>query len=559
MKQCYTFSTVLLAFFKNAALRGISFFFVLLFIDHLSFSKEPFNPPKVDPLSELWRYTHFTDLDGKGIRSFAKDKDGNYWFGVNTGVIRYDGYSYKLYSEQDGLKGRDVDQLLVTTENRLYATTSSGVYYFEANSWHKLFPVKGDYNFTFKSLKQLSDGTLACGISEGLLLLDGKESTLVGSKSKSEFLLKQIPSIKYVELPLSCNYLDVSDILENKKGELWFALSLIEFGKIVIFNPEKLKQPVLTDFKVIDKDNGVYLGENQKILKARDGKIWVINNSYKVGINCFDGKMWEYIRLSPMFSGDEYNTSISQGADGRIWIGGLGKLFSYDHRKWKVYKSPEYSIPSSQVAVFPEKDGKLWLMGIQSKLQLIDVSENHWTSYLNLNYQCNDERGNQWFLSADGKVVVNEKGHWYSYDQQDGLMDAPVRLIHTSQNQIWVAGSNKGVSSTALFKNDYWSRTDHQGVSWGIDYRAVYEAKDGSIWFGSSVDHDPEKNHKSGVLQLMNPTGKNPRWVHHPSMHNGLEQSSFYGIAQSKDGKIWVGGAKLYNYSMRSLKMERSG
>jgi signal transduction histidine kinase/DNA-binding response OmpR family regulator len=51
------------------------------------------------------------------------------------------------------------------------------------------------------------------------------------------------------------------------------------------------------------------------------------------------------------------------------------------------------------------------------------------------------------------------------------------------------------------------------------------------------------------VLQLMNPTGKNPRWVHHPSMHNGLEQSSFYGIAQSKDGKIWVGGAKLYNYS----------
>src|SRR5687767_11257378 len=106
MKHFSTTSFVLHGFFRKGITICHVLFLLLSLISQPSFAKEPYYPTKADPLAEVWRYTHFSELDGKGIRSFAKDKVGNYWFGVNTGVIRYDGYSFKLYSEKEGLKGR---------------------------------------------------------------------------------------------------------------------------------------------------------------------------------------------------------------------------------------------------------------------------------------------------------------------------------------------------------------------------------------------------------------------------------------------------------------------
>jgi hypothetical protein len=116
------------------------------------------------------------------------------------------------------------------------------------------------------------------------------------------------------------------------------------------------------------------------------------------------------------------------------------------------------------------------------------------------------------------------------------------------------------VAATAVLKNGRWERHLHPKLSWGIDYRAVFEAKNGTLWFGSAVDAETKDGFLSGLLELPNPTAGKLTWIHHVYGENGLNQANVYGIGQSKDGRIWTGGSRLLFYdgkSWNSLPDER--
>ena len=107
-----------------------------------------------------------------------------------------------------------------------------------------------------------------------------------------------------------------------------------------------------------------------------------------------------------------------------------------------------------------------------------------------------------------------------------------------------------GVSPcTALHVNGYWQKHfASPELSWGIDYRAVFESRDGSLWFGAAVDSEADKGQRGGVLQLVSPLRDPANWTYHSSSNNGLNQSNAYGIGQSADDRIWIGGGNLYGY-----------
>ena len=44
----------------------------------------------------------------------AEDRDGNLWFGVDDGVVRYDGLEWVDYTEEDGIYGSPVVTLCAT-------------------------------------------------------------------------------------------------------------------------------------------------------------------------------------------------------------------------------------------------------------------------------------------------------------------------------------------------------------------------------------------------------------------------------------------------------------
>src|SRR5690606_12935241 len=59
---------------------------------------------------------------------------------------------------------------------------------------------------------------------------------------------------------------------------------------------------------------------------------------------------------------------------------------------------------------------------------------------------------------------------------------------------------------------------------------------------------EKDKGHLGGVLQLPDPLAAGLQWIHHVYHENGLMQSNAYGIGQSPDGRIWLGGGSLYYF-----------
>lgn len=512
----------------------------------------PYVPKQGDRLTESWRFKYFSQLDGKGVRCISEGKNGVIWFGVNEGVIEYDGYHWKFHSEKDGLKGVSVSNILAADNGSIYAASSQGVFQYNHHSWTCHFPARGGIQFTFNNIYQLENGGIMCPFSEGVLYLTPEnEKILFSSPGYYNSIKKNYSDLRFVALPEDAfrdmDY--ISDIVEDNRNRVWFAITIDELSRILMFDLDDTTEGKITNYKILSHSPSLKLGENIKLLKAKDKSIWVINNSYKIGVIRFKEGKTTYFKLSEQFGGDEYATSIGETSDGAIWIGGLGKLFAYKNNRWHVYKSPDFDIPASKLILAEGKNDKLWIAGEQAKVFCFDYSQHTWLTYKDLNFQCESKDRKRWFLEVSGKIVVQSSQGWTSYDQSDGVIDAPVRILVTSKNQAWVAGSHEGVAATAYLDGDRWVRQIHPELSWGIDYRAVFEARDGSLWFGCSVDRDPAKGQIGGVLHLVNPMDENKRWIHHKSNENGLNQSNAYGLAQTADGRIWVGGGNLYSFN----------
>ncbi|MBK8877013.1 MAG: response regulator [Haliscomenobacter sp.] len=522
---------------------------------------KPYLPEIVNPLLETWRWKQFSRLEGKGVRCISESPDGRVWFGGDSTLMEYDGYRWIDHDQENGLLGHPVSNLHTDNKGGIYAATPLGIFSLQGDTWSALFAPEPSLGFNFFQIRSLADGSLLVCSNQGLLRIKkGQPIQFFTLNSIRETLHSRLKGFQWVLLPEETGrqgrFTEVSDALQDPSGTIWVAITRSdEEGAILKFSLDQVQNGALKDYQLWVSGGGLTFGETQRLLRSRRGDIWVINTSYKKGINVYDGKKWSYIPLSPPFGGDEYMNSIAETHNGTIWIGGLGRLYSFQNGKWSMYKAPEYRIPANKLILRPSQGDKLWVAGMNSKVFLLDYSTTRWLTYNNLNFQCESKSGEKWFLDVSGKAILQKGVSWTAYAPSDGLMDAPVRLLSTSKGQIWASGSHKGVAATSFFEKGRWHTITHPRLSWGIDYRAIFEAADGSLWFGASVDIDPEKGHQAGILHLTNPLDSNKRFIHLKYQEKGLNQSNAYGIGQTNDGRIWLGGGSLYAFNGQSWSM----
>lgn len=522
---------------------------------------EPYQPKIVNPLTESWRWRQFPELEGKGVRYVAETKGQRVWVSCNEGVMEYDGYTWKTHDERLGLKALAAEQLLVAKDNSIYATASNGIFRYNGINWTHYFQAPSDVSFIFHGIRQLSDNSIIACSDWGFIQFE-KNGLLrfFTSSSKIKQLKNYFPKAHFIQLPdafLSENqdFLYASDIQEVENGSIWFALTTqMELGKLMRFRFTDVASGSINKFEVIMSNKKIKLGEDQKLLFSKDLKLWVVNSTSNKGVSVFDGKKWDYFQMDARFGGDDYMTGIVQSANGTIWIGSMAKIFAFTNGSWEMYRAPQFPIPANRVILLNGQQDQLWVAGYKSKVLQLDFSSSQWLTYSGLSFQFETSKNNRWYLEVNNKIVHQNGNNWLAYTTRDGLMDAPISVIKTSKGQIWAAGSHGGVAATALLKNDTWELHLHSKLSWGIDYRSVFESKDGTLWFGGSVDAEKKDGFLSGLLELPNPTERDLKWIHHTFGENGLNQANVYGIGQSKDGKIWIGGSRLYYYDGKTWK-----
>jgi PAS domain S-box-containing protein len=267
------------------------------------------------------------------------------------------------------------------------------------------------------------------------------------------------------------------------------------------------------------------------ITATADGVAVVGRSTLTRALNQFDGQRWQVTELKL-----DIGSSIISLPDQRLLIGSDGAVITIGRGVNTIRSTQQYGIEGNDVLIKQSTDGAIWIAGKGSTVLRVEPQGN-WTTYQGIIYQATNQDGSEWFISNRLSVVQRDGENWREYTTDDGLMTIPTTVLATKSGEVWVAGSQNGIAATARLENGKWNLQEHPRLSWSIDRRAVFEDRDGRVWFGGASVSVADPGMLGGAVRYDAGTWK------HIEPTNRLTYC--YQMCQTKDGSIWVGGPSL--------------
>lgn len=72
------------------------------------------------------------------VRAIVEDQVGNIWFGTSSGLIKFDGEKFTVFSEKEGLSSDEVWGLIIDKNGLIWLGTAGGIYQFDGENF-KIF------------------------------------------------------------------------------------------------------------------------------------------------------------------------------------------------------------------------------------------------------------------------------------------------------------------------------------------------------------------------------------------------------------------------------------
>ncbi len=537
----------------------ISFFIVLLTFQ-IVFGAQEYFPQYRDPFSEPWRWQEFPELNGKGCRCMVEDRNGSLWFGLTGGVQRYNGIHWDFYPFNNDSTEIPVIAICAATDGTIWVGTCDGISRFKNGEWapfNTRFLLGDKYDFPNNRFPIIEgmDKSIWIGTHNGILRVKNGAVTLYREGDTfPDINQKPDDVVKVLNLP----EFNVFSIFEEEPGKLLLGL---RDGRIFQCHFYK-DMTFLPGWRRIDTHTGYVRARSPLIQKDNQGKIFIVSGEIGKGINIYDGRHWSEFQLYKMYGRSDIHSDIVKLSDGTILVGISGGIFAYNENQWQKYTKPDLSLPPNRWYLYETSDNNLWIIGLGNNVWRVDLSKKRWATFQGINFQAEDKNGNKWFLAHDGAVVKSDSSmqNWIRYDTSDGLINAPVVVLVTKCGQVWAAGSHNQVAATAFLNkdSDKWVIKTYPKLSWSIDPRAVLEALDGSLWFGSCVDLIAEKGQLGGLVRHVKPSIYRNEKVEYHYFNNEFDLSAIYGIGQTTDSTIWVGANSLFYYNDKNKQWNRN-
>ncbi len=250
------------------------------------------------------------------VHAIAEDKEGNIWFGTYRGAIRYDGKSFRSYTEKDGLSNIRVGRKSILTDKtgNIWVGTTGGVF---------------RYNPSADSTggKCFSHFDLLTPINVKDIMEDKAGNIWFASQANGVFRYdgKTIKNITEKE-GLGDNY--AGGMIQDKTGNYWFTMK----GGICRYDGE-----IFTEFTTKDGLGG---GDVTGIYIEKSGIIWIVargrTTRYDPSIPLSNSKAFTVFTI-----GDGINCcvqSMYQDRSGNMWWGAGGGLYRFDGKRFYQVK-----------------------------------------------------------------------------------------------------------------------------------------------------------------------------------------------------------------------------
>jgi ligand-binding sensor domain-containing protein len=485
------------------------------------------------------------------VNDLIQDPDGFLWVATPDGLNRFDGHTFRLFSNDlenpNGMVGKSIWCLEIDAQGRLwYGTEGSGFGYFDAETEtftnHRFDPAQPQALDVYEVTRLLAhpDGTMWIATSaHGILNFNPRDNSLI-SYSTSSPERYQLPSNETWDLAL------------DAAGSIWAGTSE---GLIRI--PAGGEKP--RAFRSDDQDSTSLSADLvYRVLVDETDRVWA---GTLYGLNLLDRETGHFQRFMP---GTANSAGLSPGSisgiaiddQGYVWvatmIGGLNRLDpdTGEIKHFTHQTNDPFSLPSNNLNhLHIDPDQLLWV-GSNKGASVLDLDAKPF-QHLGVGRPEDGLLGNAtvWSVmeSQDGEVWSGTENGLYRYKPATGEMvayhytgektDLGSNMIsfvrQDSRGRIWVGSDQGGLSRYQPETDDWfnygWTDTSQAWLAYNR-YFYFSESPDGKIWLASMdglLQHDAEAD--TFIVHEADPEGQ------------GLSSTPLRTVLADSRGKVWVG------------------
>jgi len=439
--------------------------------------------------------THWGPEQGfpKGaVYAVSQTSDGYLWIGTESGLVRFDGWNFRLVQDPSGVFPiTTVLGLIPGQAGRLWMLSQNQTLLGYRSGAFENPPFDGNIS----AISQSRNGELLLSKMEGGIfdLRDGTFRRLDPTN----------------ELPRSA----VVCLAQTREGDIW--LGTRDAGLFRITGGRTLSMSRdLSDLKVnalapdrgselwIGTDNGIVrwngttltnsgvpaslVGVQALALRVdRDANLWIGTNPGGLARLNARGVSWINGQRT---SAEEPVTALFEDREGNLWAGSADGLERIRDSPFVTYSLAEGMPSENNGPIFADPEGRLWFAPVQ---------------------------GGLWWLREDKRVRLTEAG----------LPDDVVYSITGGRDGLWLGRQIGGLTHLRSKQDSFIADTytTAQGLAQNSVY-SVYESRDGSVWAGTL----------SGGVSRLN----QGRFSTYTSK-DGLASNTVASIAEDSDGTMW--------------------
>lgn len=538
-----------------------------------------------DEFSTDYTQTEYTEEDGFAsgqANCICQSVSGYIWIGTDSGLYRYDGSEFILFSLDGETDGSNycINKIITTASGKLYVGTENyGLYLYNNGVFERVLDT---YNMGIANIKDMCedmDGNIWLATSSGIFKLKadgGVEEVL--SDSGKEYDVNAIASFENNIYAIGNNdtFINILD------------------GTIVI----KMNK---TDYMLSDDLNSLYIAPDGTryygtmghsiLIIHYNGEHEIIGTGALSGINKIYNDGSRIFVLSDTgvayLSGDgvfnymselEINDSMSDmlmDYEGNYWFasGRKGLLFM-GHSKFTNYTGT-YKLGESIVNCITEYNNRIYI-GTDEGLTIIDENGENVTeselinalSGISIRQLYVDSHNYLWICTYKiyGVIKLSPSGSYKYYNRgNSGLISNYVNCITELEDGSMAVGTESGIS---IIKNGTVSRnfSRSDGLD-NTDIISLYQDETGVLYAGTNgfgmygIDMNPGVDRISALEGLTSNVvfcitgGTNGLWI---GTDNGLfyqegvirqisaidPSYSIYDVIMDKDGYLWLIGSK---------------
>ena len=443
-----------------------------------AWTAEPYTPVKQDEIDQTWRWRIYNEFKGKGLRSIAQDSTGAMWFGVEDGVVHYDGLTWTSFDETDGLPNGPINAICTGIDGRVYVASDAGIGYWFGGKWSHIFPQKEGFYWPVDDLEVDRRGRIWAATPWGAVRLDAGQAVVYTSSEMAAVLRSLVPGVKIEEVPQDMTFLHPRNARQMARnigsGNADVGIVIVKGGWLGILRGE---HPV-TIWHVAENSPadsaGIVPGDLVMAVDQRrevQQRLFVGEEGSLVELQLFRPSLKDTFTVSlvrkqvPGWVRDWHVYDVMFCREGGVWLG------LWDGQVVHFYPDA----PNPQWQMWSEKDG----LPLQYGPRLYeDKNATIWrvTNYGGGVYRFQDKKWSQvmdvplvfgspitgigesedgWLFLGGGELAAYKDGQWkmphvgFSHTK-DALPNHRNRLLVTNDQALWLAGLGQGLARLNL-------------------------------------------------------------------------------------------------------------